>query len=122
LARQLDSWTTYALLLLYVLAIICFVIQYRYYQRLRILQAVAAHGELLLPITAAFELKPPNTTEQPTTISYLQIVARNLDQIRHIDFVLAALCFTELILTVIFIIVMKRNSHAAAHCMQILSL
>jgi hypothetical protein len=104
----LSSWTTYALLLLYVFAITCFFIQYRYYQQLRILQAVAAHGAQLLPRTAAFDLKSPNTTEQPTTISYLQIVASILEQIRYIDFVLAALCFAALILAVIFIIVMKR--------------
>jgi hypothetical protein len=106
---NLSSWTTYALLLLYVLAIICFFIQYRYYQRLRILQAVATHGVQLLPRTAAFDLKSSDTTAQPTTISYLQIVASNLEQIGHIDFVLAALCFAALILTVILIIVIKRK-------------
>jgi hypothetical protein len=107
---NLSSWTTYVLLLLYVLAIICFFIQYRYYQRLRILQAVATHGVQLLPRTAAFDLKSSDTTiAQPTTISYLQTVASNLEQIRHIDFVLAALCFAALILTVIFIIVIKRK-------------
>jgi hypothetical protein len=84
-----SCWTAYALLLLYVLAIICFFfIHYRYYQRLRILQAVAAHGVQPFPRTAAFDLKSPSTTEQPITISYLLIVARNLDQIRHVDFVL----------------------------------
>jgi hypothetical protein len=86
-----------------------FFIQYRYYQRLRILQAIAAHGVQLLPRTAAFESKLPCTTEQPITFNYLHMVACNLDQIRHIDFVLAALCFTALILTNIFIIVMKRK-------------
>jgi hypothetical protein len=54
-------------------------------------------------------VKSPSTTEQPITITYLQIIACNLDQIRHIDFPLAALCFTTLILTVMFIIVMKRK-------------
>jgi hypothetical protein len=86
-----------------------FFIQYRYCQRLRILQAVAAQGVQLLPRTPAFDLKSPNPTYQPTTISYLQIVASNLEQIRYIDFVLAALCFAALIVTVIFIIVMKRK-------------
>jgi hypothetical protein len=72
---------------------------------------VIAHGVQLLPRTAAIELKQLNITEQPSTISYLQIVARNLDQIRRIDFVLAALCVTALIscITVIFIIVRKRK-------------
>jgi Ni,Fe-hydrogenase I cytochrome b subunit len=108
LARQLEQLDHVCIITFILLAIICLVIQYRYYQRLRILQAVAANGVQLLPRTAAFELKPPNTTEQPTTISYLQTVAHNLDQIRHIDFMLAALCFTALILTVIFTIVIKR--------------
>jgi hypothetical protein len=104
-----NSWTTYALLLLYVLAIICLFIQYRYYQRLRILQAVATHGAQLLPRTAASELKAPDVTPQPSTNSYLQIVANSLEQIRHIDFALAILCFVALILTIILIIVMKRK-------------
>jgi hypothetical protein len=92
-----------------VLAIICLFIQYRYYQRFRILQAVATHGVQLLPRTTAFDLKSPDVTTQPSTNGYLRIVANSLEQIRHIDFALAALCFVALILTVILIIVMKRK-------------
>jgi hypothetical protein len=73
------------------------------------LHAVAAQGAQLLPRTAVFELKSSNATEQPITLSYLQILARNLDQIRHTDFVLATFCFIALLLTVIFIVVMKRK-------------
>jgi hypothetical protein len=55
-------------------------IQCCYYHRLGILQA---RGVQLLPRSVAFDLKSPSTIEQPITISYLQIFACNLDQIRH---------------------------------------
>jgi hypothetical protein len=52
--HNLKSWTTYVLLILYLLAAAFIVIQYRNYQRLRILQAVAAQGMQNLQRVRAF--------------------------------------------------------------------
>jgi hypothetical protein len=52
-----NSWTTYALLILYLLAAAFIVIQYRSYQRLRILQAVAAQSIQLLPTSSRIRVE-----------------------------------------------------------------
>jgi hypothetical protein len=83
-----NSWTTYALLILYLLAAIFIVIQYRSYQRLRILQAVAAQGIQLLPRVRGFELKQATSTQQPQLGSYFESLKQNIGQIRNLDFLL----------------------------------
>jgi hypothetical protein len=73
-----NSWTTYALLILYLLAATFIVIQYRSYQCLRILQAVAAQSIQLLPRVRGFELKQTISTQQPQLASYFENLKQNI--------------------------------------------
>jgi uncharacterized membrane protein len=104
-----NSWTTYALLILYLLAAAFSVIQYRNYQRLRILQAVAAQNIQLLPRARGFELKQAVTTQQPQLVSYLENLTQNLGQIRNLDFLLVTLWISTIIVGIIVIIIIIRK-------------
>jgi uncharacterized membrane protein len=104
-----NSWTTYALLILYLLAAAFIVVQYRNYQRLRILQAVAAQGIQILPTARGFELKQAATTQQSQLISYLENLTQNLGQIRNLDFILVALLISTIIVGINVIIIIIRK-------------
>jgi uncharacterized membrane protein YhaH (DUF805 family) len=116
---NLSSWTTYALLILYLLAAAFIAMQYRNYQRLRILQAVAAQSIQLLPSARGFELKQVVTTQQPQLISYFENLTQNIGQIRNLDFLLLALWIRTIIVGIIVIIIiirkLKRRSSLYAH-------
>jgi hypothetical protein len=104
-----NSWTTYALLILYLLAVAFIVIQYRNYQRLRILQAVAAQSIQLLPRGRGFEFKQVVTTQQPQLVSYFENLTQNIGQIRNLDFLLVALWISTIIGSIIVIIIITRK-------------
>jgi uncharacterized membrane protein YhaH (DUF805 family) len=104
-----NSWTTYALLILYFLAVAFSVIQYRNYQRLRILQAVAAQGIQLLPRARGFELKQVVTTQQPQLANYFENLTQNIGQIRNLDFLLVALWISTIIVGITVIIIITRK-------------
>jgi hypothetical protein len=106
---NLKSWTTYALLILYLLAAAFIVIQYRNYQRLRILQAVAAQGMQNLPRVRAFELKQPSTTQESQLVSYLENLTQNLGQIRNLDFILAPLWIITIAVGILVISIIIRK-------------
>jgi hypothetical protein len=84
-------------------------IQYRNHQRLRILQAVAAHNIQLLPRTQAFELKQAVSTQQPQKVSYVETLAQNLGKIRNLDFVLVALCVSTIIVFIIVMLIISKK-------------
>jgi hypothetical protein len=106
---NLKSWTTYALLILYLLATVFIVIQYRNYQRLSMLQAVAAQSMQNLPRVRAFELKQSSTTQQPQLVSYLENLTQNLGQIRNLDFILAALWISTIAVGIVITIIIFRK-------------
>jgi uncharacterized membrane protein YhaH (DUF805 family) len=106
---NLTNWTTYALLLLYLLAAAFIVIQYRNHQRLRILQAVAAQNIQLLPRVRGFQLKQAVSTQQPQIASYLENLAQNLGQIRNLDFLLVAFWISTIIVIIIVMIIIIKK-------------
>ena len=106
---NLTSWTTYALLLLYLLAAAFIVIHYRNHQRLRILQAVAAQNIQLLPKARGFQLKQAVSTQQPQIANYVENLVQNLGQIRNLDFLLVALWISTIIGIIIVIVIIIRK-------------
>jgi hypothetical protein len=104
-----NSWTTYALLILYLLAAVFIVIQYRSYQRLRILQAVAAQSIQLLPRVRGFELKQATSTQLPQLVSYFESLKQNIGQIRNLDFLLLAIGISTIIVGIIVLIIIIRK-------------
>jgi hypothetical protein len=97
------------LLILCLLAAAFSVIQYRNYQRLRILQSVSPQNIQHLPGVRGFELKQAVTTQQPQLASYLENLTQNLGQIRNLDFPLVILCISTIILIIIVIIIIIRK-------------
>jgi uncharacterized membrane protein YhaH (DUF805 family) len=106
---NLTSWTTYALLILYLLAAVFSVIQYRNYQRLRILQAIAAQNIQLLSRAREFELKQAVTTQHPQLANYLENLTQHFGQIRNLDFLLVTLWISTIIVIIIVIIIIIRK-------------